>query len=206
METPLVYSLREQIAHHIRQDVLSGRLAAGMRLNEVTLVKRFGVSRTPVREALQQLTFEGLLEARPNAGVTVAALPPDAIRQLVVPIRLTVETYALQTIFPTLGEADFRRWQTILEEMRRACVERDYTKICEQDIAFHRSIVARAGQKDLDAIWLALIVRVRAHFWETQRAEYDDPLEIYEEHAALVETFRSGDLAKSIAALQENIA
>ena len=206
MKPKLVFSLREQIANHLRDDVLSGRLAAGDRLNEMALVERFGVSRTPIREALQQLTFEGLLESRPNAGARVAPPPTDAIRQFVVPIRQTVETYALRAIFPTLTEADFHAWDAIIERMRQACLTANYSKIAEQDIAFHRSIVERAGQKDLDAIWISLIVRMRSHFWETHQRNYGDPMEIYEEHARLLMVFRSGDLEESVAALEQNIA
>ncbi|MBL8848475.1 MAG: GntR family transcriptional regulator [Planctomycetaceae bacterium] len=206
MKSKLVYSLREQIANHLRDDVLSGRLAVGARLNEMALVERFGVSRTPIREALQQLTFEGLLESPPNAGARVAPPPPDAIRQLVVPIRQTVETYALRVIFPSLNDADYHNWEAIVEQMRQACVRSDYCKIAEHDIAFHRYIVERAGQKDLEAIWISLIVRMRSHFWETHQRNYGDPMEIYEEHGRLLKVFRSGDLNESIAALEQNIA
>jgi DNA-binding GntR family transcriptional regulator len=206
MQSKLVFSLREQIANHLRADVLTGRLAPGERLNELALVDRFGVSRTPIREALQQLTVEGLLESRPNSGARVSPLPTDDIRQFVVPIRQTVETVALRAIFSSLTEHDFREWERILDEMRIACEARDYLRIAEHDIAFHRAIVARAGKKDLDAIWMSLIVRLRMHFWETQQRNYADTLEIYEEHVRLLTIFKSGDLPMSIQALHENIA
>ena len=68
----LFLSVREQIADRIRNDVLGGRFAAGERLLENKLGEEFGVSRTPIREALQQLTTEGILEGRANTGVKVA--------------------------------------------------------------------------------------------------------------------------------------
>ncbi len=150
MTPPLVFSLREQIADRLRADVLSGRLAEGERLSETQLVARFGVSRTPIREALQQLAQEGLLEGRPNAGVKVADRPPEAIRDLVVPIRRSIEECALRSFFADIGPADYRHWNEILERMREACVARDFATIAEHDIAFHRSIIQRAGC----AIWI----------------------------------------------------
>ena len=202
----LVFSLREQIANQLRNDVLSGRLPEGERLSEVELVERFGVSRTPIREALQQLTHEGLLEGKPNSSVMVTHRPPDEIRELVVPIRRSVETFALRAYFSNINENDFRHWDDVLSKLRAACVERDYAKIAEYDIEFHRSIVRRAHQRDLESIWAALVARVRSHFWQTQRRDYFDPIEIYEEHRKIVEVFRSGDVDAAVKALEENIS
>ncbi len=204
--TPLVFSLREQIAERIRNDVLCGRLAEGEPLTEAKLVARFGVSRTPIREALQQLTHEGLLEGRPNAGVKVAHRPPDAIRELVVPIRRRVETFALRSFFSDLNEADFDQWNRILAALRAACEAGDYAAIAEQDIEFHRSIIRRAKQRDLESLWASLLARVRSHFWATQRRNYSEPLEIYEEHARIIDAFRSGDIETAVTALENNIS
>jgi DNA-binding GntR family transcriptional regulator len=204
-ELLLVKSLREQVAVRLRNDVLCGRLVEGERISELNLSRRFGVSRTPIREALCQLTQEGLLEGRPNLGVTVARRPPDAVRELVVPIRRTVETFALRSFFAAITAADLAGWKAILEAMRASCVARDFAAIAEHDIAFHRAIVQRAGERELDAIWESLLARVRSHFWATQRRDYADPLEIYREHARILKAFQSGDVEAAAAALERNI-
>jgi DNA-binding GntR family transcriptional regulator len=64
----------DAIVRAIADDVVSGRLAPGTRLDEVSLALRHGVSRTPVREAFGQLAAMGLIERRPNRGVVVARL------------------------------------------------------------------------------------------------------------------------------------
>lgn len=205
--TPLIaYSLRDQIVEHIRNDVLRGRFADGERLNEAELAERFGVSRTPIREALQQLTCEGLLDGRRNAGVKVARRPPDSIRELVVPIRRSVEIFALKSFFDSITEDDFKDWNAILEQMRIACLAGDYPSISEQDLAFHRAIVRRAGQTDLEAIWSSIVFRVRHHFWETHHRNYAEPIAIYEEHVAILDVFREGDIDAAVEALEKNIA
>ena len=202
---PIFFSLREQIVERIRTDVLCGRLSEGQKLNEIKLGEQFGVSPTPIREALQQLMHEGLLEGRPNTGVKVAARPADAICDFIVIIRRMVETFSLRIFFADLSEGDFAHWRAILERMRSACEAKDYMAIAEHDIEFHRSIVRRAGQRDLESIWTSLVGRVRSHFWETQRKNYSTPMEIYEEHARIVEVFRGGDVEAAVAFLEERI-
>ena len=166
---------------------MCGRLPEGERLNEIKLGEQFGVSRTPIREALQQLMHEGLLEGRPNTGIKVAARPADAICDFIVLIRRMVETFALRIFIAELDESDFAQWRAILDRMRVACVAKDYKSIAEHDIEFHRSIVRRARQRDLESIWTSLVGRVRSHFWETQHQNYASPLDIYEEHVRIVE-------------------
>ena len=69
MSSPPVFrTIREQIADRIRADVIAGRLAEGTNLREQALAKQYGVSRAPIRDALLQLTQEGLLIAKPNCG------------------------------------------------------------------------------------------------------------------------------------------
>ena len=60
-----------QVVEHLRHDLLSGRFAPGTRLNEVELAAEFEISRGPLREAVQCLVSEGLVEHRPNRGAIV---------------------------------------------------------------------------------------------------------------------------------------
>lgn len=200
----LVRGLREQIVNQLRDDILAGRLEPGVRLSETKLAERFGVSRGPIREALVQLTNEGMLIGRPNCGVTVAPTAPDSIRELIVPIRRTIETYAVRLFFDNISEADYRIWDEILEKLADACRRHDYHASAEQDIAFHRSLLVRAGQPDLLAIWQTIVARIRSHFRQTH-IRNPDLMGIYAEHKAIVDTFRTGDKEASIKILEDNI-
>lgn len=201
----LIKGLREQISERLRDDILSGRRPEGAALREMELSAQFGVSRGPIRESLQQLVHEGLLVSERNRGVRVAPLAPNSIRELVVPIRRTIETYALRLFFSDINEADFENWDKILGGLKSACRQKDYAAIAEQDIALHRSFLEQAGQQDLMAIWSVLVARVRHHFRESHLA-YEDTMEIYAEHRALIDGFRRGDVEASATELEQNIS
>ncbi len=202
----IVRGLRSQIADRLREEILSGRRAPEERLCEAALARSFGVSRGPVREALVQLTHEGLLVAKPHCGVRVAAPVPDSILAFIVPIRRTIETHALSLIFDDLNAEDFRAWDVILGRMARACEQRDVAAAVEQDIAFHRSLLERAGQPDLLAIWSTIVARIRSHFWQVHHLRRDAPIDVQADHRQLVLIFQSGDKKASVRALKAHIA
>jgi DNA-binding GntR family transcriptional regulator len=208
MAQTVVRGLREQIINHVRNNVLSGRLAAGEHIREVDLAKKFRVSRSPIREALIQLTQEGLLVAEPNRGVRVAALPSDkVIRGVIVPTRQIIETFALDGVFDELGEPDLAEWDLILQRMQQACLRGDVATLAEEDIAFHRHLLERAGQPDLLMIWSAILNRIRSHF----RADLnggrtiEELLRIYQEHVAIIEAIRRRDRQAALDHLVVNI-
>src|SRR6185312_14873132 len=77
---PVVRSLGQQIAQELRNDIISGRLRDGEPLREVELSRRFGTSRGPIRDALLELTMEGMLVTQRRGGVAVAPAAGDEIR------------------------------------------------------------------------------------------------------------------------------
>jgi DNA-binding GntR family transcriptional regulator len=201
----VIRSVREQITDLLRDDILCGRLPVGEHLSEMKLAQRFQVGRGPVREALQQLTHEGMLVSKPNCGVRVAPPAPDAIREVVVPIRRTIETYALRSIFDGLADADFQLWEEILLRLEAACRNGDVHGIVQQDIAFHRSLLVRAGQPELLTIWQGILAMVRTHFRQAVQDYGKDLMEIHADHRALVRTFRGGDRRAAMQALEKHI-
>jgi DNA-binding GntR family transcriptional regulator len=192
------------VADQVRNDILAGRLNPGQRLTEAELSRRFGVGRGRVREAIHQLARQGLLLTRPNCGATVAPEAPEGIRDLIVPIRRTVELYALEHGFDRLDAEAFRRWEAVLADMHAACEHRDFPSMAEADIAFHRLVVACAGEPDLLVIWETLVGRIRSHFLYVQPRQAR-LLDLYDEHRHLIDTFRAGDRAAALKLLAEKI-
>ena len=192
-----------QIAKRLRGEVLSGRLEPGLRMPEVPLAERFGVSRARIREAFRQLVHEGLLANKPNCGVVVTQEPEPRVRQTLLPIRAEMETRALRFCFDDLDESDFDAWDTLLSHLRLACEKQDYSTMITLDYDFHRGILVRAGLEEIVPIWTLVVGRLRG-MHERRERSLPDPLEVHAMHVALVEVFRRGDKEASVQALRDH--
>lgn len=200
----LVRGLRDQLVDSLRADVLMGRYKEGEAIRQEEVVSRYQVSRTPVREALIELENEGLLVHIPNCGVRVAKQAPDSVQELLIPLRRTIETYALRLCYSSLNDDDFKGWNEILKRMRVACEAGDCVALGEADIAFHRFLVDRAGEPSLSKIWSTIVGQVRAYFLR-YHLNYKDLMVVYREHAAIVDMFRRGDEQASVEFLAARI-
>lgn len=130
----------------LENDIVSGRLRPGQRLDEVGLAARFGVSRTPIREALIQLSASGLIEIRPRRGAFVVLLGP---RELLESFELMAELEAAcaRLAAQRMGACD----RTALAEAHAACgaaVEAgDACAYYPANAAFHAAIYAATGNR-----------------------------------------------------------
>lgn len=198
-DLPVARTIREQIADRIRADVLSGRLTEGTSLREVALAKQYSVSRAPIRDALLQLTQEGLLVAKPNCGVRVAAVAEET-QVLLVDMRRQIEVFALRNGFSAIDKAAVAEMQGTVDRLKAGCKKEDMTVIVEQDMALHRLIIESSGNPDLLAIWLPIVSRMMLHY-----SRHTSMMESHREHAAIVDAIRKGDEKAAIKALEANI-
>ncbi|MDR2676089.1 MAG: GntR family transcriptional regulator [Opitutaceae bacterium] len=221
---PVVRTIREQIVNHLRTEILSGGYGEGSALREQHLAKRYGVSRGPIRDALLQLTKEGLLMAEPNRGVRVKKRASKETRALFVTLRKQIETHALRRIFPDITDADVTEWETHLEQYKTVCERADIPHVLERDMEFHRSILERVGDDSLIAVWLPLITRLLLPHHNPQAGSLEETggdlqsltalqakkllkrgMESYEEHCAIVTAIKKRQLKQAVAALEKNI-
>jgi DNA-binding GntR family transcriptional regulator len=179
-EAPVFRTIREQVADRIRADVLSGRLSEGTSLREQSLAKQYGVGRAPIRDALLQLTQEGLLVAKPNCGVKVASPSGEEIQTPVVELRRRIEVFALRKAFSKLTDADVDRLQGTNQQLKAACESEDLAEVVRHDMAPHRYILEATGNTDLLAMWLPIVSRMFLHY-----SRHRNMMESYREHATI---------------------
>lgn len=198
-EIPVARTIREQVADRIRADVLSGRLAEGTSLREHALAKQYRVSRAPIRDALLQLTQEGLLVAKPNCGVRVAAVKEET-QELLVNMRRQIEVFALQKGFSNIDDKAIDAMQATVDRLKVACETENLGDVVDEDMALHRLIIESAGNRDLIAIWLPIVSRMMLHY-----SRHNSMMESHREHAAIVDAIRARDEKAAIKALEANI-
>jgi DNA-binding GntR family transcriptional regulator len=199
-----VISVHDQIAAQLRADVMGGKVRPGEPLREAALARRFGVSRSPIREVLHQLVREGLLTSQRNCGVRVAPPAPDAVRELLMPMRVQVETYALRTCFAGLTRDDFAQWDRLLGGLLEACGTGSAAAVFERDCDFHSFLLRRAGLAELVPLWTTIVNRTMS-FYEHDLLDPADLPVVHAVHAALLDRFRGGELAPSLEALEQHI-
>jgi DNA-binding GntR family transcriptional regulator len=117
-ERPLV----DRIAQTIHAGILSGEYPLGGRLPQEALAKRFGVSRTPIREALRTLEASNLVELGPNTGAVVRGPTPRSIREAYV-VRAELEGLAAELAVPRITDHELRELRAAEQEFRTAVRE-----------------------------------------------------------------------------------
>ena len=179
-------TLSGQVTERLRDGILAGLYSQGEQLNEAELARRFGVSRGPLREAMQRLIQDGLLENRPHRGVFVPELTDEDLADIYF-AREAIETAALRRIMAA-GEAACvsRRLSIEVERMVVALRVDDWDTVVEHDLRFHTQLVDSANSRRLSRMYSVLIAETRLclHMLVSGFAGRKD---FIEEHVALVE-------------------
>jgi DNA-binding GntR family transcriptional regulator len=193
-----------RIADQLREAVMSGALSQGAQVGEVNLAAQFGVSRGPVREAMQRLVQEGLLRSVPHRGIFVVELTDADVRDI-YDARQAVESAAMLAIMRrTDVQKAARRLDTAVSRMAAAAERGDAAALSRGDLAFHELLVALSGSARLQRMASTLLVEARmclAALTDT----YVAPVRLVDEHSEIVAAIRSGDTSRALAILDEHM-
>jgi DNA-binding GntR family transcriptional regulator len=175
----------------IENDILTGAIAPDARLDEASLARRFGVSRTPIREALQALAASGLVELRPHRSAIVRA--PD-FRRLIEMFELMAEIESLcaRQAARRLRPADREALAAALEACRAAADHGDTDAYYYENERFHQAIYA-ASQNGFVAEQALALQRRLASYRRLQLRVRNRMLTSFAEHEAIVEAILTGN-------------
>jgi DNA-binding GntR family transcriptional regulator len=192
---PIGGTVRSRAARELRDRVLTGRLPPGDRLDLDEITEEFGISRTPVREALLELSYEGLVTVTPRSGITVVGISPeDAVDNFAVLAALAGKAAEWATSRITGPQLD--------ELHRLADAVTTDPEVVDANRRFHRAVNLAAGSPRL-LTYLRQAVRVVPGSFFTLFPEQERRSRA--DHAALLDAIGRGDAASARAIAEAHV-
>lgn len=195
--------IHEQILPHIRRDIIEGRWAPGERLPEPRLCKEFGISRTPLRDALKILEAEGFVELVLHAGAVVTdPSAPDVAEKM--EILAALERLAAEKVARARRPEALQTIRDLHARMRKAAAALDADTYYRLNDDFHRAIVTGTGNKSLmdmheRLMWHVHRARHRANDYERLSSG------AAEHHDDIVRHILSGSSAAAAKAMRDHL-
>jgi DNA-binding GntR family transcriptional regulator len=190
-------TLRERIVESLRNAIMEGSIPAGSRVAEPDLAERFGISRTPIREAFRQLESEGFLTVVPRKGAIVASLSARDVSEF-YEVKAILEGYAASRAAGRLGKDAIARMERLNAEMGQAAEARDPRRVQDLHNEFHEVFLDACGNERLAQIVRGLVLQFRRFRLLLAVPGKIEP--ILRQHQEIIEAFRRGDadLAESL--------
>jgi DNA-binding GntR family transcriptional regulator len=194
-------SLRNEAYTHLRDWILDGTLAPGEPLRDEALAEVLGMSRTPVREALQRLEDDGLVVTTANRRTTVSPVSLNEAREIFA-IVATLEELGLQLAISRLDAVAFMAMRQANTELAAALAAEDAGIALTADTAFHSVFIERSGNHELVTILAELkykMRRIERAFWGSA-----DRSASVVDHEELIGAMERSDLAVAQRVLKRN--
>lgn len=192
LDTPR--SLASRVAERLREAIIDGEFGLGTMIPEEQLAAQFGVSRTPVREALNQLQLQGLVVVKPQRGSYVFE-PTEADVEAICQFRCLVEPNAAELAWHHDRESTLGSLRAAIAEMEAARAARDAVRYGRADTRLHEAFFAHCGNPYLQAAYATAALKIA-----TLRTHLSAPADVlhpagFEQHNRLMSLFEAGDFA-----------
>lgn len=183
-------TLREKIVEALRGAIIRQKIKPGERITELEVAERFGISRTPIREAFRQLESEGFLTIIPRKGAVVSSIEEKDLRDF-YEIKGVLEGYAARQAVNRMTEKDIVRLEQFNKEIKVCADRQDISGMTRAHNAFHELILESCGNRKIQQVVGDLVrqfLRFRFHVASLVHVE-----DILREHADIVAAIRNSD-------------
>lgn len=195
---------RSRLRDALEEEIAEGRLPPGYRLDETELARRFGVSRTPIREALMQLAATGLVVSRPRRGSVVASLTPTELMEM-FEVMAELEGMAGRLAARRWDSADEARLKATHIACREAAEAGDADGYYYENEQFHDSIYAASHSSFLYLECIGLHRRLRP-YRRLQLRVANRVTDSFREHDAIVEAIMARDATAAQQRLHDHVS
>ncbi|MFC7343569.1 GntR family transcriptional regulator [Saccharopolyspora griseoalba] len=184
-------SMRDRVGRALRAAIISGEMEPGVVYSAPSLASRFGVSATPVREAMLDLVREDLVAIVPNKGFRVTEVSEADLDQI-TEIRLLIEPPAVGKVTPVIPQEDFAELRELAQRIVTPAEAGDLVEYTEADRVFHLRLLSYANNPRMSDLVSDLRARTRL-FGLTALRERGGLVDAANEHHAIVDAIESRD-------------
>lgn len=192
----------ERVYERVKAMAVAYELKPGERVNEVEVARRLGASRTPLREALNRLSAEGLLRSVPGKGYYCRDLDVDEVFQL-YELRKTIEVAAVRLAVERARNEDIDALVAFLAQTGPDPGGRSTGELVDLDETFHERLLAMSGNRQMQRVLQNVNARIRFVRWIDMHR--GDRRKTQLEHADLLRALKRRDAAKCVALLEKHI-
>jgi DNA-binding GntR family transcriptional regulator len=195
--------ISDTLREKIEEQIATGTLAPGSSLDEATLVEQYGVSRTPVREALIQLAAEGLIEIRPRRGAVVTSIGPTRLSEM-FEVMGELEAMCARLAARRMSDAERKVLQAAHEACENARIKEDSDAYFYCNEQFHSAIYA--GSHNAFLIEQASQLQRRLRPYRRLQLRVRDRMGTsFKEHQGVVLAINAGDTEAAAQALRSHV-
>lgn len=193
--------LVDTVYDQLRDGIVSGDVPLGSRLVETRLAGEFGVSRGPVRLAIQRLIEEGLVVERPRQGAVVITMDAAFLIDLYT-VRVGIERIAFG--LAARNRINVAPLKSLLERLRDAASQGDIGLIARRELDFHADVSQRCGNAHIASIFHRLEGQLQLAL-TVDDSHYTDLNEVVDEHAPLIDVIEAGDAEAAMNLAEQHI-
>lgn len=185
-------SLSDQVYLHLRNKILKGDIKPGNSLLVLEISDSLKVSQAPVREALERLSQEGLIQKNRNRSAIVTEISPKEIEEI-YEMRSLIEGYAVRKAMDSFTQKDIDQLYNIYEEMQQATKENNLILLNEKDMEFHTYIYQKCGNDQVLKVWNDIKLKIMRFIHVTNQIYFPSLGDVSKTHLSLIEVLQSGN-------------
>jgi DNA-binding GntR family transcriptional regulator len=193
-----------QVYDRLRTEIVSVRMEPGATVNRLKLQRQFGLSSTPVRDALMRLGEEGLVEIVAQSATRVSLIDIDKARQAQF-LRRALELEVVETICASADRTVTQELKSLVQQQTHAAMREDLSLFDDLDREFHRSLFDAAGMVGL----FHLVRRQSGHIDRIRRLHLPHSgkmQEVIRDHGKVVKALVAGDAAAASQAMRDHLS
>ena len=181
------------IFNELKNDIIFFKIKPGDTISEIELTKRFKISRTPIRDIIKKLEYEGFVEVRPQKGTFVTSIDVSKIYEIMY-LREILEISVAKQLIQKASDEELCRLDLIVSSQLNvinSCTEDERAaKFLESDDEFHQALFAMANKSFL---W-DMVAKVKSHYYRVRYLlnlrNKDDMLKVLTQHSSIIEALK----------------